>query len=337
MTKRGKPYERVVAEVLRVGMEPGASVKHGVWVKGPDGRRDMDVSIEGVADGQPRKVLIECKDFNPNKTGPVGIGYVDALESKRRDIGADVSFICSNAGFTSSAISKARRVGIGLISVMRKGDKRVRFAVADELYTRRVKVEKLTIGLTGPEPIDLTGVPFDGVLFQGVPVANWVVHRTMLLLGANPIVNGTYTATHQLKDRTILDLPSGPVAVTAISFHLTISGGWFAQQITIDATAGFYDWLRRRVRLAPGPGQLHLQGVDLHKGTPITAPPDSELQYMKDLRHGEVTTALMELEGLEVLEPIPDLDPLIEPDDLECTLPEVPPEAYTSTRPQPND
>ena len=74
----------------------------------PDGRRDRDVVIEGTAEGKRRHVLIECKDFNPNSTGPVGIGYVDALESKHRDLGMDVSFICSNAGFTTCAIRKVK-------------------------------------------------------------------------------------------------------------------------------------------------------------------------------------------------------------------------------------
>src|SRR5580765_3835188 len=99
-------------------MDLGASIRHGVWLVGPDGRRELDVFI--TVEGQKRHVVVECKDFNPNTTGPVGIGYVDALESKRWDLGVDASFLCSNAGFTTDAVSKAKRVGIGLIAVMRK-------------------------------------------------------------------------------------------------------------------------------------------------------------------------------------------------------------------------
>ncbi len=329
MTKRGRPYERVVADVLKA-MDPGASVQDGVWVAGPDGRRDMDVFIDGTADGQQRRVLVECKDFHPKKTGPVGIGYVDALESKRRDLGIDVSFICSNAGFTANAISKAKRVGIGLISVMRKGDKRIRFSVAEEIYTRKVKVEQLTIVLRGSDPIHLDSVPFDAVTYDGIPVGNWVVHRTLLLLGRNPIVKGTYSVTHKLKLPTEFGLPTGPVLAHAIDFKLTITGGWFAQQITIDATGAIYDWLRRRVRLIPGPYQLHLQGVNIYEGTPISAPPQSELRHMKDLRNGEVASALMLLEDLEVKEPAPDIDSLVEPVDLDLIMSDLPAEAYTS-------
>jgi hypothetical protein len=126
--KRGTLYEHVVAKVLK-SMDPGASVERGVWVEGPDGRRELDVFISGMTDGRHRRVLVECKDFDPKTSGPIGIAYVDALESKRRDLDVDVSLICSNAGFTADAASKARRVGIGLMAVMKKGDRRIRIAV----------------------------------------------------------------------------------------------------------------------------------------------------------------------------------------------------------------
>ena len=112
--KKGTPNEVVLAEVIRA-MDPHAIVTQGEWVSGPDGRRDRDVFVTGTLDGQRRTVLIECKDYDPLKTGRVGIGVVDALESKRRDLNVDVSMICSNAGFAQDAVRKARRVGIGLI------------------------------------------------------------------------------------------------------------------------------------------------------------------------------------------------------------------------------
>jgi hypothetical protein len=136
--KQGREYETVVAETAQA-FDLNATVSRGKWVVGPDGRRELDVLIEGTAEGRPTKGIIECKDFNPKTTGPVGINYVDALDSKRHDIGAHFSILCSNAGFTSDAIRKAKRVGIGLISLMRKGDSRVRFAVVEEIYTRKVK------------------------------------------------------------------------------------------------------------------------------------------------------------------------------------------------------
>jgi hypothetical protein len=207
-------------------------------VIGPDGRRELDVLIEGSVEGIQRRVLVECKDFNPKSTGPVGIGLVDALDSKSRDLAADVSFLCSNAGFTADAIRKAKRVGIGLIGVLKERDHRVRIQVREEIYIRRVTVQALTIGLM-PEPaVTLGGIPFDAITFRGVPLGNWVLRRAMLLIGSNPIVAGTFKAAHTLRTPVEFELPSGPVTATRVDFNLTISGGWFAQQVGLDATAG---------------------------------------------------------------------------------------------------
>lgn len=330
VSKKGRPFERVVAEVIKV-MDPKASVRQGEWVIGPDGRREMDVLITGTADGQERTVVIECKDFDPKRTGPVGIGYVDALESKRRDVNVHVALICSNAGFTADATRKARRVGIGLIGVMRKGDKRIRILVPEELYTRRIKVESLTIALRqAGSPVNMDGVPFDAILYERMPIGNWIRRRVMLLLGANPIVKGSYTATHQLTAPLLLQVPSGPVSVDRIDYHLRITGCWFAQQVTLDASAGVYDWLRRRVRLAPGPSQFHINNVDINAGEPIETPPDEELHQSPDLRHGEMALRLLAVDGLGAYEPAPELDRSIRADDLEVSIKGLPPDAYTS-------
>ena len=277
MSKQGRNYERVVAEVLKA-FDPGAKVSSGIWVKGPDGRRDLDVLVEGIADGKSRKMLVECKDFNPKSTGPVGIPIIDALESKARDLKVDFSVVCSNAGFTSDALRKAKRVGIGLISLFRKGDARIRFSVTEEIYTRKIKVEKLSISLRGGSQINLEGVPFETVKYEGVPVGNWVVNRALMFICANPIVNGSFEASHRLITPLNIELPSGSIAVDSINFQLTISGGWFAHRVTLDSSAGIYDWLRRRVRLTPGPSQIQIQNVDVHAGDPIKCPPDYELK-----------------------------------------------------------
>jgi Restriction endonuclease len=132
MRKHGRGFELVVAEVARA-MEPAATVEQGVWVNGPDGRRELDVVITGEVDGQPRTVLVECKDFAPGRS--VGIEYVDALDSKRDDLGLEVALLCCNAGFTAPAVRKAARVGIGLIGVMKRGDLRIRLSIAQTVYT----------------------------------------------------------------------------------------------------------------------------------------------------------------------------------------------------------
>src|SRR6266487_163455 len=104
MSKLGSEYEQIVGSVCQA-LEPGAEVVVGAWIEGPDGRRDMDVSIRGVRDGHPYLALVECNDWRT----PIGIGVVDALDSKRDDLGADLAVIYSNSGFTEDASRKAAR------------------------------------------------------------------------------------------------------------------------------------------------------------------------------------------------------------------------------------
>lgn len=326
--KQGIAYEQVLAEVIRV-MDPGVSINQGSWVMGPDGVRELDVHIVGTYEGKNRQVLIECKDFNPVSSGPVGIGLVDALESKVRDLGFDFAAICSNAGFTEGAVRKASRVGIGLIAVMKKGDARVRFQVSEEIFTRKVNVTSLNISLKGPEPISLNGISFESVLFEGIPVGNWVTRKVMLVLGSNPIVAGSYTAEYPLSQPLTFHLPKQPVIVTELVSHLTITGGWFSQQVTLDATKGLYDWLRHRVRLASGPGEFLIQGVDIYSGSPVPQPPSRELNHT-NIIPGEIVMRLLLVSGLEPHDPVPDLDRYIRDSDLDPVILNLPPEAYTS-------
>jgi hypothetical protein len=327
--RRGTPYEQVVEEIAKA-MDPSSKVERGQWVEGPDGLRELDVRIIGAFEGEVRKILIECKDYDPGSTGRVGIGEVDALESKRRDLGFQRSAICSNAGFTGGALRKANRTGIGLISALKEGDERIRFSVDVELYTRQIEVENLSIGLNGPQPISLDGVQFEEILYDGIPVGNWVIQRAMVVIASNAIVAGEYTATHPLTENLMFEIPAGHVEASQVDFHLKISGAWYKQDVTLDATAGVYDWLRKTVRIAPGPNQFSIKDVDVHTGALVSSPPQSELDHMKDLEPGEVVTKLLLVSGLEPREPVPDISKYIAPDDLDPTIGSLPAEAYTS-------
>ncbi|WP_169980121.1 restriction endonuclease [Tautonia rosea] len=294
-----------------------ASVTHGRWVIGPDGRREIDVLIEGTVDGVPVKGLVECKDFNPRR--PVGIAYVDALDSKRHDLRADFTMLCSNAGFTADAVRKAKRLGIALAGVMKKGDARLRFSVIDEIYIRKVQLQRLSIRLMGPDPIHLANVPLYDILWNGMPVANWIHHRIILLLGFNPIVAGTFRVTHNLLEPQIFTWPGGEATVTNFDFAFTLVGGWFTQRVEIDSTAAIYDWIRRRVRMTPGDGQLVYRNVNFDGGTPVIHPPDMEFLRERFLE-GETEMKLLILENLDRREPVPDLDAHVEPADLELFI-----------------
>ena len=155
MAKLGRAYEQVVADVAKQ-FDPSAEVKVGEWVKGPDGLREVDVLIAGTVDGVTRQILIECKDYDSHKRR-IGIAVIDAADSKRRDLAADVTLICSNEGFSKDAMRKAGRVGIGLIGVMKEADPRIRYKVFDEkrfpVILERSSVDIVPIFIVrGPPP-----------------------------------------------------------------------------------------------------------------------------------------------------------------------------------------
>ncbi len=335
LKKRGKPFEMVVSDVFRL-FDPSATVQQGRWVVGTYGRRELDVTIEGTVGGIARKAIIECKDYNPKKTGPVGVEIVDALVTKQRLVSADVAMICSNAGFTSQALREAKGEGIGLISVMRAGDSRIRFQVEEEIYTRRIKVDSINLRVHLPEQlsVDLSGVPSDAITFRGAPLIGWACQRASLLIGSNPIVAGSFTVTHRLKEPVRFDVPSGSVIVIQIDVTVRISGGWYAHRVTLDAKAGIYDWLRRRVRLAPGTNQLFIKDIDiLNGGEAIARPPDPDLGFSDNFAPGEVAVWPMSVSGLDSSEPVPPIDDLVVHEDMaleNLQIRDLPPEAYNS-------
>jgi hypothetical protein len=274
--KQGRPYELAVTEIFKQLM-PSAKIECGKWVVGPDGRRELDVHIEVQADGRIVRGIVECKDFDPKTTGPVGIGYVDALESKRLDIGCDFSMICSNAGFTADAMRKARRVGIGLIGAMRAGDSRIRFDVIEEMYSRRIKINNAQIRLllTDGQPAlpDDDSLTAQSFTVDGRSVDRWFNMRFVQMLNAYPIAHGKISDYCNLKTPLAIRYPGGQVQVSKIGMDYEFEGAWFAHTVRIEATSGIYNWVRRRVKIANIKGQLKIDGLDLFGGSWIESQP----------------------------------------------------------------
>ena len=76
MVKAGDLYMELVAKV-REALDPGATVKTGQWIEGPDGEREVDVEVRGTVDGNLHFVLVEAKDWKKR----VDVQTVDALDS----------------------------------------------------------------------------------------------------------------------------------------------------------------------------------------------------------------------------------------------------------------
>jgi hypothetical protein len=168
----GTAYQELVATMAKT-FDPTADIKVGEWVEGPDGRLDMDVAIRGSMDGKPTLVVIECKDFDLTKSGKVGRPFIDALDSKRYDLQADAAFICSNSGFTKDALNKARRKGIGAISVLSATDSRVKVVIETEIYFRRVRLGERTITFHGPDVRGLD-IGLHELTYNGTAVDSWM-------------------------------------------------------------------------------------------------------------------------------------------------------------------
>ena len=253
MTKLGDEYQALVGAVMQA-LDPGARVRVGVWVVGPDGRRDLDVEVRGSLDGADRFVLIECKDW----TAPIGIAVVDALESKRRDLRADEAVIYSNSGFTVPALRKASRIGIGMASALRAGDHRVHGQVQKEFVAKALSVERLSATLY-PRPGADAEFPDSWQLpqltFEDRPVQNWIAPlSTRLLREHEPDGKWQYTCT--FPGSPAWAYAGKPVTVGALRLHMDCRRSWVAQIVREDVTLGLYDHLRKRVSV-PNRQRLH--------------------------------------------------------------------------------
>ena len=337
MPKAGKQFELVVSDVVKE-MDPDSTVRRGEWIEGPDGHRELDVFVEGTVDGVSRRIHIECKDYDPDSR-PIGVAHIDALDSKHRDLKFDASLLCSNAGFTQPAIKKAKRLGIGLIGVLRKGDKRIRYRIFDEIYVRRVNFvpnsANINIGWVEILP-DQGNLGLEEILFESLPVFNWIKNRMFIFVASNPIVKGTHLLSFRFKHPVEFSLPIGFAAAKSVSVEFKLTGGWVAQRVQIDATCGLYDWIRQTIRRAPGAGKLVFKDVKIGKGgNPINCPPDFHLYDPAALNAGEISMWILDMGGYDSPKEIPSLDQFVVDEDLESIRKDLPREVYYTKLPTP--
>lgn len=321
--KRGLPYQDFVASVVKA-MDPGAHVETEQWIMGPDGVRDRDVLVSGKIDGRKYSVLIECKDFNPKSTGKVGIEYVDSLDSKRNDVGVDGAVICSNSGFTEGAIRKAKRKQIGLVSILKAGDPRVKVEIQEELYTRKMRVSDIKMHYNSNQTVDSSflQIPSTEIYYDGLPIANWSMNRIGAIIAANKIIGtANIRAEHRFITPVQFIFQQEPVPIIGLDLRFSVDVNWFSHLVTLDASLGIYDYMRGRVRLAPGQSQYMIKNLDIHDGSPIDFLPE-ERDLFIGLQPGEIDVDLMLVENLMMYpqDQTPALDAFIVPEDLELKI-----------------
>jgi hypothetical protein len=241
MAKLGKPYENLVALVAKA-LHPGAIVEVGEWFDGPDGGRDIDVSVRGQIDDKQTFVLIECKDWKKS----VGIKEIDALDSKRGDVGADKTMIFSNSGFTTPALMKAQRKEIMCVSALAEGNDIVRFVVNREFFAKKLSIESYSwkIYVAGDVPQDLKLEELehhDKRLF-----AAWLRDRSMQLLRENEFAAVIHHGIIYKQPVEFVNFGK-PLLLRAIELHLECKRFWLVQTIREDVSHGLYDHLKQVV------------------------------------------------------------------------------------------
>jgi hypothetical protein len=244
MAKAGDEYRELVGTVM-AALDPGSAVKTEQWITGPDGERDMDVEVRGTLKGAPHFVLVECKDH----ARPIGIGFVDAFESKIRDLKPDRAIMFSNSGFTRDALTKANRVGIELASAMKAKDDTVKIEVHRKVVARRLT---LTFGTAFLFPFD--GHPHEieekwrveDLSFDGLPVTHWISEKMKVVASEHDEANKIWfgcTFRHEPR----WSYQGQPFMVGGLRFHFSVQKDWVAQTVKTDVSLGYYDHLKKRV------------------------------------------------------------------------------------------
>lgn len=245
MTKLGDEYQEIVG-LVRQALDPDAQVNTGQWIEGPDGQRDMDVEVRGTLNGESHFVLVECKDWKRK----VGIDVVDALESKRRDLGADSAAIYSNSGFTEPALRKGKRVGIRLFSALRAGDSRIRFILHREAVAKVRLVTKYSINLFGDEEelkkLSDDWTPLD-IEYAGKPLVNFFRDESLETLKQQEKMANTVTITYSFDAPILLKVKHQNIAVKAIQLIMVCSEKYVSQIVEENVTLGHYDFLNDTV------------------------------------------------------------------------------------------
>jgi len=270
-------------------------------VKGPDGLREVDVQIRDIANGRERFILLECKDLKR----PVDVVAIGELNDLSVDLKPDLAIIYSNSGFTAQALRKANRQGIGAMSALRAGNKRIRCVVDRLVVAKRLSVDTYTLNVFPDETSNLnfpeTWSPTE-LLYERLPVLNWASEISRVVIheyeGAREIV-----CRFQFSVDTPFLLAGGAVTLRGFDLKLWCSRTWLSQVVRTDVTAGAFDVIRNRVMIAEGQA-LTLGWFDKDKWEPCDIP----LEEQCELETGE-----MDLQ-FTLLNPIPPIDPKGTPD-----------------------
>lgn len=111
--KTGRSFEQLVARIQKC-VHDRAEIGENEKLRDDDtGRlRQIDITIR-LSDGPTEFLgIVEVRD----RSRPVGVRYVEEISGKRRSVKADAAFLVSKSGFTKTALTKAKQLGIRALS-----------------------------------------------------------------------------------------------------------------------------------------------------------------------------------------------------------------------------
>ncbi|GEM_PF-1096198 len=109
-----KDFEKLAEQFYRTFAQD-AVVTYNDKILGKSGEtRQIDVSIRKTVGPHALLIVVDCKDY---KTHKVDIQDVEAFNTMKNDVLANLGVIVSNAGFTDGAKAQARECGISLCSL----------------------------------------------------------------------------------------------------------------------------------------------------------------------------------------------------------------------------
>lgn len=249
MAKAGDEYRELVGTVM-AALDAGSAVKTEQWITGPDGERDMDVEVRGTLDGAPHFILVECKDH----ARPIGIGFIDAFESKIRDLKPARASMFSNSGFTRDALKKAHRVGIGMASAMKAKDDTVKIQFHSEVIARRLTLSfgtAILFPLNGHPPKIEDKWNVEDLLFDDLPVIHWISEKMKLVALEYDTANKIWFLC-TFRDEPRWSYHGQPLKIGGLKFHFTVRRDWMTQTVKTDVSLGYYDHLKKHVVVPSG-------------------------------------------------------------------------------------
>lgn len=109
-----KDFERLAEQFYKT-FATNASVTYNDKIVGKSGiQRQIDLCVRSSIGPHTVFIAVECRDY---KTHKVDINHVEAFNTKKHDVLANLGVIISNAGFTEGAIAQGRECGISLCSL----------------------------------------------------------------------------------------------------------------------------------------------------------------------------------------------------------------------------